>query len=222
MKKKTIALLLVLMMIFGVTCGGTIAYLTATTGPVTNTFTVGNVTITLDEAKVDTYGEKGLRALKNGDKFVDSEGNEVKEPVYVEVTNIADADRVNGNEYKLIPGQTYIKDPTIHVGSTSEDCWLFVKVENNVSDIEDADNTIAKQLETNGWAVHSDNVYYYSKNENTAKAGENIKVFEKFVVADNADLSKVVTEDQIVITAYAVQKDHVDSVAAAWTAVSGS
>ena len=55
MKKKTIALLLVMMMVFGITVGGTIAYLTDSE-KVVNTFTVGNVQIKLDEAKVDLYG----------------------------------------------------------------------------------------------------------------------------------------------------------------------
>ena len=39
-----------------VTVGATVAYLTSTTGPVTNTFTVGKVAITLDEADVDVDG----------------------------------------------------------------------------------------------------------------------------------------------------------------------
>ena len=47
MKKKTIALALVLVMVFGATLGGTFAYLTSQ-DTVTNTFTVGNVKITMD------------------------------------------------------------------------------------------------------------------------------------------------------------------------------
>lgn len=53
MKKKTLALLLALVLVFGAAVGGTIAYLTDTTGPVTNTFTVGNIDIDLDETKTD-------------------------------------------------------------------------------------------------------------------------------------------------------------------------
>lgn len=49
MKKKTLALLLALVLVFGAAVGGTIAYLTDTTGPITNTFTVGKVDITLTE-----------------------------------------------------------------------------------------------------------------------------------------------------------------------------
>ena len=49
MKKRTLALILALVLVFGAAVGGTIAYLTDTTGPVTNTFTVGKVAITLTE-----------------------------------------------------------------------------------------------------------------------------------------------------------------------------
>ena len=46
----TVALVLVVAL---ASVGGTIAWLTATTTPVTNTFTVGNIDITLDETTTD-------------------------------------------------------------------------------------------------------------------------------------------------------------------------
>lgn len=49
MKKKTVALLLALVLVFGVAAGGTLAWLTAQTSAVTNTFTVGDINITLTE-----------------------------------------------------------------------------------------------------------------------------------------------------------------------------
>ena len=82
---------------------GTIAYLTAT-DTVTNTFTVGKVAITLDEAKVTVYGEQ------DGDT------------------------RVDANEYKLVPSRTYMKDPTIHVDAESEECYVFFKLDNQLGD----------------------------------------------------------------------------------------
>ena len=57
MKKKTKALMLVLCAVLLVTASvlGTMAYLTSTE-KVVNTFTVGKVAITLDEAKVNADG----------------------------------------------------------------------------------------------------------------------------------------------------------------------
>lgn len=99
MKKRTIALLLAVVMLFGATVGGTIAWLTAKTEEVTNTFTFGDITIDLYETKVD----------ENGD------------PVTPEATT-------KENAYKLIPGQTSVKDPKVLVEAGSEKCYVFVKV----------------------------------------------------------------------------------------------
>ena len=49
MKKKSLALLMAVVMLFGVTVGGTIAWLIAESEEVTNTFTVGKISIDLQE-----------------------------------------------------------------------------------------------------------------------------------------------------------------------------
>lgn len=182
-----------------VTVGATVAYLTSTTGPVTNTFTVGKVAITLDEADVDVDGVV--------EKNVDG----------------TDKDRVNANEYKLIPGHTYTKDPTVHVSAGSEDCWLFVKVVNGISTIEaqpktetDPNTTIAAQMAANGWApvAEGSNVYAYKE---TVSAEDDVLVFSDFTIADNADVSTY-SNASITIIAYAVQADGFDTAADAWDA----
>lgn len=100
MKTKSKALLLTLCAVLLVTASvlGTMAFLTSTAS-VENTFTVGSVKITLDEAKVTTDGEP-----------------------------VDGAARVAENSYKLMPGHTYTKDPTIHVDAASEDCFIRAKV----------------------------------------------------------------------------------------------
>ena len=55
MKKRNIALLLALVLVFGVAVGGTIAYLMDKTQVVVNTFTTGNVDIDLTETTGKTY-----------------------------------------------------------------------------------------------------------------------------------------------------------------------
>ncbi len=104
MKTKTKAFLLVLcaMVLVFASVLGTMAYLTST-DKVTNTFTVGSVEIELDEAKVDLYGNP-----------------------------VDGADRVDANNYKLIPGHIYTKDPTVKIKGGSEQAYvrMFVKVEN--------------------------------------------------------------------------------------------
>ena len=105
MKTKSKALLMTLCAVLLVAASvlGTMAYLTST-DEVENTFTVGNVKITLDEAKVNADGTVN--------------GNE----------------RVKGNEYKLMPGHTYTKDPTVTVKKPSVDSYVRMKVPFNNAD----------------------------------------------------------------------------------------
>lgn len=100
MKTKSKALLLTLCAVLLVAASvlGTMAYLTST-DTVTNTFTVGKVEIKLDEAKVTADG-------------IPVEG----------------AARVTANSYKLMPGNTYTKDPTVTVKAGSEESYVRMKV----------------------------------------------------------------------------------------------
>lgn len=100
MKTKSKALLLTLCAVLLVAASvlGTMAYLTST-AKVENTFTIGKVEIKLDEAKVTTDG-------------IPVEG----------------AARVQANSYKLMPGNTYTKDPTVTVKAGSEDSYVRMKV----------------------------------------------------------------------------------------------
>lgn len=107
-KTKTKALLMSLCAVLLVAASvlGTMAYLTDSKD-VKNTFTVGNVSIDLDEAKVNTDG-----------------------------TVVTGADRVKTNSYKLLPGHTYVKDPTVTVLKPSVESYVRMKVTfNNASQI---------------------------------------------------------------------------------------
>ena len=108
MKTRSKALLLTLCAVLLVTASvlGTLAFLTST-DEVKNTFTVGSVNITLDEAKVKTDG-----------------------------TTVEGAARVKANEYHLLPGHTYTKDPTVTVKDGSESAYVRLKVTfNNAADM---------------------------------------------------------------------------------------
>ena len=100
MKTRSKALLLTLCAVLLVAASvlGTMAYLTST-DEVTNTFTVGQVKIKLDEAKANPDGSL-----------------------------VANADRVKANEYKLLPGHTYNKDPMVTVLSGSESSYVKMTV----------------------------------------------------------------------------------------------
>ena len=106
MKTKSKALLLTLCAVLLVAASvlGTMAYLTSS-AEVKNTFTVGKVEIKLDEAKVTADG-----------------------------IPVESAARVTENSYKLMPGNTYTKDPTVTVKAGSEESYVRMKVTfNNAS-----------------------------------------------------------------------------------------
>lgn len=183
MKKTSKALLLSLCAVMLVTASvlGTVAYLTSQ-DQVVNTFTVGNVAITLDEKDVDnsTPGEN---------------------------------DRDKANAYKLMPGHNYEKDPIVHVDANSEDCYLFVKVVNEIASIE-AEKTVAQQMTEKGWvAVDAANGIYVYTTDKTNPAvvtkGSNITVFENFTIAGNVDNTTLATyaDKTITVNAYAIQAD---------------
>lgn len=190
MKNARKALLLVLCAILLIVASvmGTLAYLTDTADKVTNTFTVGNVSfaeVAIDEADADEYGVADATARTD-----------------------------EGNEYKLIPGHNYAKDPVIYMSATTEDAWLFVKINNGIAAIEAADNTIADQMLANGWVVINEAKGIYG---HTAKVSKNddIETFESFTIATDANVASY-GDAEITIEAYAVQYDGLTSVQDAW------
>lgn len=101
MKKRIITICLVAALL--ATCfGGTLAYLKDSETQ-HNTFTTGNVLISLDEAVVEKNAEGNLVA--KGEERTEGE-----------------------QSYHLFPAMTVTKDPTITVDEKSEDAWVAAKV----------------------------------------------------------------------------------------------
>lgn len=184
--KKVLALAACAVMLVTASVMGTLAYLTST-DDVNNTFTVGKVEITLDEARVNEYGVAVTPAVRN-----------------------------DGNEYKLVPGHKYTKDPTIHVGDDSEACWLFVKIENGLGD-----KATINGLDTCGWTYleSTGNTSYWAYAGAKVGAGMDVKVFDTFTFAsDVTDTAEYATKS-IKVSAYAIQADSFDTADSAWAAL---
>lgn len=237
MKKssKTLLMMFSAVTLVATSVFGTIAYFTDSDSA-TNTFTVGQVLLDLDEAKVNTDGTY-VRDIENRD---------IK------------------NKYHLMPGHTYIKDPTVHVEAKSENCYVFVTVKNQIAEIEwnddDTYDSIEKQMKSNGWEVLIEKVNDVNKNVkkddldvfvyNGDKADRYIVpkntdqtdliVFENFRIDGDSvigrgdstgaaptgmhyieDYKTVGEEGTIVVTAYAVQADGFETALAAWKTTYG-
>ena len=217
--RKILAMVAALALTAALAVGGTLAYLTSTK-TVTNTFTVGSVQIKLDEAQVN----------QDGTVKKDADGKVLR----TDIGNLFNDETGEGG-YKLMPGHFYTKDPKVTVAAGSEDSYLFVKVQNGISEIEAAgDTTIANQMAAKGWVKveDTDNVYCYygidaeSNTVNSGKAivvaGQEIQVFDSFTISgdviggakpadaaeddNNLYLADYATA-QIVVTAYAIQAD---------------
>ena len=191
MKKKIVSVCLVVCLLATAIIGTTLAYFTDEK-TVTNTFSSGNVTITLDEAPVDLDGQETT------------------------------GDRVTTNAYKLYPGKQYDKDPTITVAGGSEDCYLFVKVVNGLADLEAAGNTtIAAQMKAKGWTLvdGETNVYMQS---GIYSAEAQAVVFETFTIDTAETATTLADAENVVITAYAVQAEGFPTAQAAWDATYGA
>lgn len=186
-KKKVLVTLLCAALLVFASVMGTLAWLTDNSEQAVNTFTVGKVEISLNETDVDLYGKK--------------DGNT---PVIQ-------------NTYKLIPGNEYIKDPTVHVMAGSEPSWIFVEVVDEIAEIQDA-RTVKAQILAKGW-TELDGVagVYYKANVDAREAQVDLPVFENFTIKSDANVAAY-DGKTIKIKAYAVQAEASDNAAGAWAA----
>ena len=191
--KKALGLMLVAVLLVTATIFGTMAYLTDK-DEVTNTFTVGSVDISLDEAPVNEAGKK------------------------------VDGTRIKANSYKLMPGHEYDKDPIVHFAAKSEASWLFIEVTNEISELESKAQdykSIATQITDNGWTALDGvtGVYYKSVPANTGDAAVDYPVFQGFTV--DGSVTGITLESYnsktVKIIAYAVQADGFTTASDAWT-----
>ena len=211
MKTKRKALLLTFCAVLLVVASvlGTIAYLTSQ-DEVKNTFTVGQVAIKLDEAKVTEDGKA-----------------------------VTPAERVKENRYKLLPGHTYTKDPTVTVRSGSESSYIKMTVTFTMANELDAIfapdgadlTSIFKGYNPANWIAKG----------NTKNTADNTRTYEFWykdaVGAPTADVAldalfdsitvpNDITGEQlatiqgmkITVNAYAIQADGFETAAKAWDA----
>ena len=101
---KLLVLLMALVLVIGCAAGGTIAWLMTKTDPVVNTFTVGDVNITLKEHVLDL-----------------TTGQWATPETWTDVGN---------QDIQVLPGREIIKDPTLTVLEGSEECYVrvFIKI----------------------------------------------------------------------------------------------
>ena len=190
---KLVVAMLAVTLLIGCAIGGTVAWLTAKTDPVVNTFTYGDIDITLIETKPANQ------------------------------------------QAKIIPGVDIEKDPKVTVEADSEACYLFVKIkEENWPTFTEADGIkkVSYDIAT-GWEplTGEEGVYYREVDAATANAGVSYYILKGdetyphgvVTVSENltkTEVNSITTQPTLTFKAYAVQKDGIDTAAAAWEKVS--
>ena len=184
---KSLALVLACVLLVGGVIGGTLAWLTADGGSVTNTFTESDIDITLSETKPENQTAP------------------------------------------MIPGWTIEKDPKVTVVDGSEDCWLFVKIDEENNTVAGKNYKYVTYTVDSAWTLveGTNNVYYIDLTKDGLVAAQT----EKNILAGlqvsysseltKEDLNKVTdsTKPQLIFTAYAVQKEAATSADDAWDLV---
>ena len=123
-------------------------------------------------------------------------------------------------DYKMVPGNTIAKDPTVTVKANSEACWLFVKVTKS----ENLDTFITYAI-AEGWTALPgvDGVYY--REVPASAADQTFSVLAGNAVTVKSDVTKEMltakdfANPTLTFKAYAVQKDNVASASDAWAKV---
>ena len=177
---RLFVMMLALVLVLGCAVGGTVAWLVAKTEPVVNTFTYGDINITLTETKP--------------------------------------ANR----QAKIIPGVDIEKDPKVTVKADSEACWLFVEVKEEGTFVA---NKVTYSVD-DGWTKGDgtkipENVYYRAVDAVTTDTDFAVLKDNKICVSEEltkSDIQSITTQPKLTFTAYAVQKDGMDTAAAAWAA----
>ena len=177
---RTFIALLALVLVIGCVAGGTDAWLVAKTDSVVNTFTYGDINITLTEEAGGT------------DK-----------------------------QFKIIPGTDITKDPKVTVKGGSEACYLFVKVEESGTFVQDK---VTYAIDKDWTALPGVNGVYYrlvdAVTEDTAFSvleGDKITVLDTLTKDDIKDIAA--SHPTLTFTAYAVQKENIADAATAWSKI---
>lgn len=189
--KKLLTTLGAVALLGAIGVGSTLAYLSDTTGTVTNTFTVGNVSF-------DNEFGSGLResvVVRGEDgNYVDNDGDNKW--------------TVTENEYKnLVAGETVYKDPTVIMADDSEDAWVFVQITNTNAKIADTDKAIFANIEwSKDWVkvdkLSTDDAVVYAKKE-IIEAGKSSTIFTSVTMSEDITGDTVIPN--IELKAFAIQ-----------------
>ena len=191
--KKKLMTVLALVLVIAMSVAGTIAFLTDTTDPITNTFTVGDIgDLTLTETTGTTYNViPGVDLDKNPTvAYASDANNDVAVYVFVKVTA---PDWTVAEDNKTYTKSTVSADPALSF--TIDDSWTYLTKDGN------------------------DYIYYAAVDAATDFSASVISGDSIAVSADITDGEIESLTGTLTFAAYAIQQDGFTTVNAAWAEV---
>lgn len=191
---KSVLLIIAVILLTCGMIGGTMAWMYVKTEPVSNTFTYGDIDLSLEETDTQIDGDNNRNT--NTYVFTETEGDE-------------DGDNA------------IAKDPTVVIGGGSENCWIFVKIEESANFSDFFTYEVA-----DGWTTLPESGVYFREAAASSEA-QSFYVLECNAVYAKGALSQsaldALDEDSyptLDFRAYAIQKDSsIADAAAAWELV---
>ncbi len=208
--KKTLTAVVALALVAAVSVAGTMAYLTAKTDVVNNTFTAGSLG-TDKNLKLELL-ETPVKQDTNG--------------VYV-IGDDSSATTKENQYLNVMPGTTNYKDPYVNVSNLATDAYLFIEVVNkdpNITAVVDKDNWTVTELDptTDGTAKGA-KVYMYKTdafvNSGATLTKVGVLAGNEFTVGNfTEEQAKDLTFEPITVKAYMCQAAGFADATAAWNA----
>ena len=190
---RTFIAMLALVLVIGCAVGGTVAWLVSSTDPVVNTFTYGDINITLEETKPDNKQAKiipGVNIDKNPKVTVKKDSEACWLFVKVEEENwptFMESDGTRKVKYGIADGWT------------------------KLTGVDSVDNVYYREVSADDAKTGKD--FYVLKGDDTHPNGV-VTVSENLTKEDIKDIT---TQPTLTFTAYAVQKDGIADADTAWT-----
>lgn len=137
---------------------------------------------------------------------------------------------VKALSFKMIPGTTAAKDPTVEVQKGSEECYVFVKITEENNTLSNSRGKFVDYTVANTWTALDGvpGVYYYNTTVIATDADVKLQVLVKNEVSFNENIEQsdmdAITADttkapKLNFVAYAVQAEGSKDAAEAWAKI---
>ena len=166
---KVLSLVLAFVLVIGASVAGTLAWLTAQTPTVTNTFT-----------SAELFSDNGSFTLwEHEAKDDDDDG----------VYTLNSSNEVTSNSYRILPGVNIPKNPTVDVVGLEEHAYLYIKVTSTLPE------GLTYSIDSSNWTALSgyDGVYVYSG------SNAETNIIKATDAAKKSFTATILTENQIVV-----------------------